>query len=99
MPATLVVIFKEKKNNHLTIFLPKSVGLIKEFIIKNLHLLFHNKTIVKISIVLRDWFHHISLMSISYIFVDNSNIRLLNTKMTLIIQMDIRLLFKSLLAL
>lgn len=78
-PTTLVSALRDKKKDHLAT-LTKSMGLIKELINKSLYLLFYNKTMAKIQIILRDKFHHISSMSVSHIFIDACNVKLLEYK-------------------
>lgn len=65
----LVLVLRDKKKDHL-ITLTKSTGLIKEVVDKSLHLLLNNKTTAKIWTLLKDKFQHISLISMTRIFMD-----------------------------
>ena len=68
-----------KKKDHFTA-LPKSASLIKKLVDKSLYPLLYNKTMAKLWTICKNLFYHISPMSISRIFIDTYNIKLLECK-------------------
>lgn len=78
-PATLIAALKDEKKDYL-IGLTKSIGLIKELVNKSLHPLLNDKSAVKMWTIFKNCFQHISSISVTRIFLDAYNVRLLECK-------------------
>lgn len=78
-PSTLVSALRDKKKDNINA-LAKSAGIIKELVNKSLYSLLNNKTAAKMWTIVRDRFQHISPMSVTHIFIDACNVKLLDFK-------------------
>ena len=79
MLVTLVTALRDKKKNY-HVGLTKSAGLIKELVDKILHFLLNNKSAAEIWTFLESRFQHILPMSVTRIFCEAYNVKLLDCK-------------------
>lgn len=76
---TLISALKDEKKNHF-IALTKSAGLITKLVDKSLHLLLSNKIADEMWTLFKGRFQHISSISMTCIFADALNTKLLDCK-------------------
>ncbi len=75
----LTATLRDKKKDYL-VALTKSAGIIQELVDKSLYSLLHNKTSAEMWTILQDRFYHISPISVSRVFLDTCNVKLLDCK-------------------